>query len=563
MKKIICIFFCFGLLINSNSSIVLAQQKERAPKTYTEAIDGIIKNLDKESLNTLKNTPRFLVSAFSNKVYELDFINIRDIDLLQSSAKSIGLPHVHFEDLISVLLRGVWDKLNADLEITNFDAIQPEQYFDAIQNTIHKGMINKQNGYLASLPYWVWDYENFENYSKLDSIKQNKIIDIAFQLANMNSGTSYLGLMYFVKFSNNRKQKQILLDHYYNIDNQYFEVPFYQNEDSIIETSKDKVKRVSVIHYKLEKISCKDFALKGFEFLYDKKISTYDDYQKFLNYCNNNYIAKWKYLKSPTVDEYKELLTNPRQLLEILILSDHYYYLDIGYHQLVQGENYSVKELVDLMEASKSLSDWSPYDKRLESDNFEETAFSFKPVNALVAIANRLSVEELLSIVNPKSIEAYNTTYKTDDLLDYKYLVSFILATQYKRLLNYSDKNIIYEAYYYYWDNEHVSWPFQYFIADMLIQIDQQRAEKMFKGYFDKDPSDGSFTRQGILSSIIRYDFENNIDFIENWYWTVQSKNFNYSPHEHQLILDLLLEKDDKTKQLYNKITHSSRFRAN
>ena len=283
MKKIICIFFCFGLLINSNSSIVLAQQKEKAPKTYTEAIDAIIKNLDKESLNTLKNTPRFSVSAFSNKVYELNLINIRDIDLLQSSAKSSGQPYVHFEDLISLLLRGVWDKLNADLEITNFDTIQPEQYFDAIQNTIYKGMINKQNGYLASLPYWVWDYENFEYYSKFDSIKKNTIIDIAFQLANTNNGTSYLGLKYFVKFSNNRKQKQILLDRYYKIDNQYFEVPFYKNDDSIIETSKDKLKKVSVMHYKLEKISYKNFALKGFEFLYDKKFSTYDDYQNFLN----------------------------------------------------------------------------------------------------------------------------------------------------------------------------------------------------------------------------------------------------------------------------------------
>ena len=60
---------------------------------------------------------------------------------------------------------------------------------------------------------------------------------------------------------------------------------------------------------------------------------------------------------------------------------------------------------------------------------------------------------------------------------------------------------------------------------------------------------------------MLRYEFEDNKNFLENWYWTVYDKGFNYHPFEQDLILSLLKEKDAATKKLYIKIINDKRFK--
>jgi hypothetical protein len=222
------------------------------------------------------------------------------------------------------------------------------------------------------------------------------------------------------------------------------------------------------------------------------------------------------------------------------------------------GSN-SVDDLINLIEIKDKISIKCPYQKRLEEYNDLDDS-SYKSINTLKMIAERISIEELFEILNPKSIEFYNKNYKTEDLLDYKYLISFLIASQYERLLNHHEKEIVFKICYYYWENEHVSWPYKYFITDLLIQIDNKKALNIFKENFKSKPTDGSFTRQAILSSIIEYDFQNNSKFIEDWYWIIQGTSFKYNPKEQNLILKLLKKKDSATLNLYTKITNDVRF---
>lgn len=245
-----------------------------------------------------------------------------------------------------------------------------------------------------------------------------------------------------------------------------------------------------------------------------------------------------------------------------MILTQKYFYKNNSYDQLIAGSAGNIDGLTALVESHEKISSAYPYSSRLLGEfDYRDNEYSNRDTNTLKFIANQLSMEEIFDIINPKSIKKYNQTLKTEDFLEYRHLISFILATQYERFLNYPDKEKVFENYYYYWTKEHVSWPFEYFVTDMLIQIDRKRAMDIFKKEFEANPKEGSFKRQAILSSIIEYDFNDNSKFLDDWYWKVQDKNFNHSPAEHQLILDLLKQKNEYTLQLYNKIITDIRYK--
>ncbi|MGX7667612.1 hypothetical protein [Flavobacterium pedocola] len=556
LKKNIVFLFFLGIYFTNT---VLAQntpQKNTYPKTCQEAVAEVIKIMHEKDKHLFRDCPKFEVRKFAHIIHDSHLINYSDSDLLTSCAKSIGTKYVHPEDVTNVILAGVWDKLNSDLELVDFEKVVPEHYFNAISTVIEKGKGNR-SGYLASLPYWVY-HANYYQYS-IDSIRDNKLLNIAKKMVLKKNQTSYLGLLYLSQFGSDLDENTRLIQPYYLNTTDYFTFPSYEytyNQKSLLKKSDELIG----VNYVFKKTSYKDFALKCYEIIYNKTFTTSNDYEAFLKYCNTNYLAKWKFLKTLSLEDYESLLNEPRKLLEILTLTNKYYFRESSTHNLIMSSD-SVDDLINIIESKNPISLKYPYHKKLEEYNYLETNVSYKPINALKMIAERLTMEELFAIMDPKSIEFYNNTYKTDDTSDYKYLISFLIASQYERLLKHPDKERVFKTCYYYWENEHVSWPFKYFLTDLLIQIDNKKALSIFKEDFKTKPTDGSFTRQAILSSIIEYDFQNNSKFIEDWYWVIHDTRFNYDPAEQDQILKLLKEKDSATLNLYNKITNDVRFK--
>ncbi|MFC6268265.1 hypothetical protein [Frigoriflavimonas asaccharolytica] len=558
-KNILFLFLIINLCNNIFAQSNL--ETDKYPKTYQGAIDDVINILDENQRILIRDSPKFSIGKYTYIIHKNKILDYRDIDFLKSCAQNIGVEYVHFEEVTAVILDGVWDKLNNDLELINFEKIEPEIYFSSILAIIKKGK-NNRLGYWASLPSWVYlsdyyydqDYNN-DNYK---SARRNKLLNIAKKIVLKKDKNSYLGLKYISLFEPNLEEKSKIISSFYTNTNKYFTFPIY---DYIYDKKLDTEKNEGIIgiEYNLKRNSSKEFSLQCFENIYHKTFKTANEYESFLNYSNSNYLLKWKFLKTLSTADYKILLNDPIKLLEILILTNKYYYKDTGNNNLITGSN-SIDDLINLIEFKDEISVKCPYHKRLMvcNDNDDSTS---KSLNALKLIADTLSTEELIQIINPNSIELYNKNYKTDDLLDYKYLVSFLIASQYERLLDYPDKDRIFKIFQFYWINEHVSWPYQYFMTDLLIQINNENALKLFKEKFKVIPTEGSFTRQGILSSIIEYDFENNSNFIEDWYWKIQDTDFNYNPKEQDLILDLLREKDSTTLDLYTKIINDNRFK--
>lgn len=533
-------------------------QKKVYPKTYQEAIEEVIKISDENTKSLLRDCPKFSVSQFAYIIHNNNLIDYRDYEFLTSCAKSIGANYVHFEDVTNVILAGVWDKLNSDLDLLDFEKVEPENYFNSILTIIKKGETNRL-GYLSSLPYWVYNSDYYRNNN--DSVRNIKILNVAKKIVLENNETSYLGLKYISQFDPDLEEKTNLIQSYYENENDFFNIPSYDYIYTKKKLTKENEDLIG-IDYVFKKTSYKDFSLKCYEIIYDKTFNTSNDYENFLKYCNNNYLAKWKFLKTLSLEDYKILINEPRKLLEILTLTQKYFYINSGYDQLIQSSSGSCSDLINYIGSQQKIDNEYPYSLRLLGKfDYRDNEDSNREVNALKVVVNQLSMDEIFDIINPNSIKIYNQTLKTEDFLEYKYLISFILASQYKRFLNYPDKKRVFENYYYYWTNEHVSWPFEYFATDMLIQIDSKKANEIFKKEFQKNPTEGSFTRQGILSSIIEYDFSNNSNFLEDWYWKVKDKDFNYSPAEHKLILELLKDKNNDTLSLYNKITNDIRYR--
>ena len=554
MKNLSFLFILGFIHINVFCSY--SQQNNEYPKTYEEAINKVIGILDHRTKTIIRDSPKFSVRQFNYIIHDNNLIEYKNYDFLTSCAKSIGKKSIHFEDITTVILSGVWDKLNNDLNIVDFQKVEPENYFNSIQQTLKKYKEENRPGYLASLPYWIFKYDSY--YETDNPVRNQKLLDEAIKVVMKENEFSYLGLLYLSIFNTNLEEKKTKIDKYYKIENNYFEIPSYNY--TYQDTTSNKKEKITSTEYTFTQTEYKKFALECYGIIYEKKFNTQIDYENFIEYCNKNYFAKWKFIETLSFEDYKSLINNPKKLLEILILTDKYCYRERSTHDLIINTIESVDSLIYLIETKEKIKTEYPYGDRLGKYDFEENWFSYKSVNAIKMIANKLTIDELFEILNPISIEYYNKTYKTNDLLDYKHLTSFILATQYKRLLNYDNKAKTFEAYLYYWENQHVSWPFKDFLTNMLIQIDKQKALNIFKREFEDNPTNGSFTRQGILNAIIDYDFKNNSQFIEDWYWKVQGKDFNHRPIEHKLILDLLKEKNRKTLALYKRIKKDKRF---
>ncbi len=201
----------------------------------------------------------------------------------------------------------------------------------------------------------------------------------------------------------------------------------------------------------------------------------------------------------------------------------------------------------------------SLFPKQLQGNSIQNEA-TLKTLNALKILSNQLTMAEIIEMIQPKSMVSLPQNPQTEDILAPQYLAAFMMVFHYEELLNHPDKALIFSLFQYYFKNKHISWSFEYFIADVLIQLDRARAIDLFRLEFEDPPTVGSFRRHGCLAALVAHDFENNATFIEDWYWKVHRKDFNRRPKEGEYILQLLQSQNDATRVLYNKILLDQRY---
>lgn len=540
----------------SMNKLVAKDSSKSKPKTYKEAVNYIYNLISEEDKEYVKNVP-FNDLIIFHRGWGMGIRNglglwSNNKELLKSCAKEIGKETIHPESASQLIIEGVWKKLNSDL--IDFSKLEPENYFKAIHQTIEVSNKKSDNRYMLSLPSWVyksrqyWDNEERWKALNLEAknliAKENELINLATLFLSQNNEN--LNLIDSI-LKNNMSS---------NVNVNILLPEFLVNEQEKTASSK------------LMSLTSQSFALLCYGNIFHKKFDSVDEYYKWMELRNDNYLMHWKYSNTMTVSDFGRLLKQPRKFLEILILTDKYYDIDIHNSGLVYRYNpYDgvIDNLMDYLDFNDKDFDSYPYDKAIAIRPYNSLDSEYnknlnRAINMLSQIADNISVSELFEILNPNSIINYNNEIKTDDLIEYKYIVGFLLATQYERIIFHSNKNEAFEILKYYWEKEFISWPMEYYISELLIQIDLDKATRLFYKEFETIPEKGSFTRNAIIKTLIKYDFNSNKNFIYDWYWKIQNKEFRTVPREWSLILTLLNGTSLETKKLYNQIISDSRF---
>ncbi len=80
--------------------------------------------------------------------------------------------------------------------------------------------------------------------------------------------------------------------------------------------------------------------------------------------------------------------------------------------------------------------------------------------------------------------------------------------------------------------------------------------------HFPENALQVDYVRNGILNAMIKQQFVRYEDFIVNWYWKIQDKDFNHHPHERETILKSLQSTSVKTKSVYDRVINDKRYKA-
>ncbi|MCW4467789.1 hypothetical protein OGH69_02340 [Flavobacterium sp. MFBS3-15] len=518
------------------------EKESSKPETYEEAVDYIYKSMHKDSLARLKKMPLYLARRSVQNHRNLFDFAVKTPAMAESCYIANEKKGVHFEDRAGFILQGVWKKMNPDY--IDFDKLTLAESFDTTLEILRKKSTNRTVD-IASLPNWIFDDVIFYWYAEKNDTLSNEAEKILLN----NSANAPVAALYLAHAKFDSEILKVWLEKNYPNKAMAIALPEY------LPNNKET--------YKWKDLSFQQLAIHCYGIIYEKNFRDVKDYKKFLKYCNKNYLAYWRYLDVPNEADYKELMNDPGKLIEIFILSRGYYGVNHHNDQLIYHSGYNTVNLVNYIESIDAISSEHPYPdcfRKYEYHTLEETE-NRKPINALKYVADKIPIEKLIAMLEPQARKKYNKTLKTDDFEDYDSVSAFLIATQYKRLLTYPDKERIFNLFWYYWDEEFITWPMQYFIGELLIQADKIKALKIFEKYFNGEIDNDSFTRQAILKAFIKYDFSNQRELIESWYWKIKDVDLNHSPSEQETILTYLKQTDENTLLLYNKIISDPRFK--
>lgn len=512
--------------------------------TYYQAVDILHESLNDTVIDNLKLSPLYHSDGFVRENYKAyDSIALSDYTLKVSTAFAFGqYKPVHFEGVPYYIMKGLWKKLNPNY--VSFRDMPPQKYFDSIFTIIQNKNQNEPIN-IASLPECFFS-NNIGKYWH-DFEEENIYKDYAEKLLLENKEISKLAAIYLMYIDVHSEGLKSWMDSRNNEDVKIISLPKFN--------SKTK-------SYEWEDIYSKELALKYYSILYSKDFTNQENYQSFINSSNKNHIAHWRYIDTLSYNDYDTLIKEPKKLIEILILSGNYYYPNKNNDELIYIAYNTTEDLVKYIKQESEITVNYPYShvsERLDTGRLYSNSKDLKAINALKYIADNLSDEELFEMLSPEAKNDYENNLKTEAFFEYKVVTAFLLATQYERLLNFHDKNKSFEVCKYYWNKEFISWPIKNFIAELLIQIDKEKALKIFMKNFSKPIDNNSHTRQAILRTLIKYNFKKQNKFIESWYWKVKNTDFNCHPKEDVMILESLKITSPETLKLYNKIINDKR----
>ncbi|WP_298894943.1 DUF6794 domain-containing protein [uncultured Psychroserpens sp.] len=556
--KFVFLFLISVTFSYSSSTKITRSNYVQQPRTYLEAIDHIYNLLSDADRDYVKNVPFYDLIIF-HRGWGMGIRNDlglwgKNKELLDSCADANGTKTIHPENASQLIIEGVWKKLNDDISFIDFSKLEPEDYFNRIHQTILLAKKENNTRPMLVLPSWV--YEQWQYWD--DEKRLIALSDMAKKLVKDENDLGNLALLFL---SQNSKNSELIEDKLKQKIENFESIDILLPEFLVNEQDKKTVS-------KLKPLTSREFALICYGMLYNKTFKSLDKYNQWMKLRKDNFLVHWKYSSNMVISDFEKLLKEPRKFLEILILTGEYY--DINVHNSGLIERYNtynqvVDSLMVYLEFENKEYNEYPYDSSIGVRRYNslDPGYNKRVVSAvhmLSHIADKISDEELFEILSPNSIINYNHNLRTDDLIEYKYLIGFLIATQYERILSHPNKDRTFEILNYFWQQEFISWALKYFISDLLIQIDTQKARQLFSTEFDIVPETGSFTRNAIIKTLVTYDFDANKEFIHDWYWKIQNKEFRTMPIEWHFILTILKDSTEETQELYNKIINDSRF---
>lgn len=545
------------------------------PTTFEGAVDHLIKNLKKEDVRYLKSYPKCDLISF-HFGWGMGIRNHLGLwrgndSLLNSCARRARKDSIDPDDASFLLIRGIWDKLHEDILLADFDTVSPANYFREIDRTLRLAKSTGNVGYLASLPGWMYQVSRLSFFQNADSARSVQLAEETRKQARQNDSLSPLAILYMT-FHGGEGLTEIL-DSQFLSKHPPLEIPSYTQEGALKENfllQPDSLLPVppKTIVYFWQTLSRREFAAKCFGSFYNKPFKDADDFQKWHQLRRTNLLVHWAWKEEVSQTDFHKLSLDPRRLLEVILLTNRFFY-EPGPDKfpLDPRPNDAMAALVRFTDLEDSVFQAPPYDKRLRASFYRtdsaNKAREAKAVHAMVAVANRLSMEEIFQMLDRKATEEYDSTLRTDDLQPYKILGHTLLASQSERILRHPDKKRTFDLCHRYWKEEFLSFPVLDYLTELLFQIDPQRARTVFAEEFQSFPAEGSFTRNAILSAMIRQDFAANRQFLKTWFWKTYNKNTDYHPNETQAILQALESQGGEAKELLKELTSDRRYRRN
>ncbi|WP_299276928.1 DUF6794 domain-containing protein [uncultured Psychroserpens sp.] len=558
MKFKCVLFLHISFVFNYSCSALPSNVPTQQPETYLEAVTYIYNLMDEDNRVYVKNVPFNDLIIFHRhwgaKIRASLNLWGGNRELLKSCAENLGSDSIHPESASQFIIEGVWKKLNADINSIDFSKLDANVYFIRILETIQLAKKNNDNRLMLSLPSWVykqWEYwDNEERWFNLNN-EAKKII----------KGENELNSLALLFLSQTKENLDIVDD---KLQQKLTHLEYDDIHLPEFVVNSEEKRTVS----KLRSLTSQELALNCYGMLYQREFLSLDDYNQWMQLRDSNYLIRWKYASEMNTDDFERLLKMPRKFLEILILTNQYYDIDEHNSGLAYRYN-SYDGIVDSLMAFTAFNnkdfDKEPYDESIKKRAYNSLDSEYnknvmRALHMLSDIADHIPAADLYDMLSPSTIIKYETTLKTEDLLDYKYVVGFLLATQKERILAHPNSDEIFNIVKYYWDNRFISWAMQYYIAELLVQIDLDSAKTVFSPEFEKIPDHGSFTRNAIIEALIKYNFDQDKVFLYNWYWKIQEKEFLTVPREWSLMLSLLRDTNNETNALYKSIINDSRF---
>ena len=580
LKKIILsltCFFCAFLLLAINC--FSGQGTEDFPKTLDEAVNRTINGLSDENKLYIRSVPKSYLIIFHRgwgrgirNAYGLWQNNYQ---LLESCAKKAGKKSIHPDSASSIIINNVWEKLNSSLNVPDFENLPPDNYFKTIHNHLYKAINSQNNNILASLPQWVY------RYGKLNKEKYHKYEKTALRLLKNKRDESYLALLFLTSYYR-RDSIVPILEKQINQTKKLHPIFFISHpsisqrqlifKSKIVNTKTNTESYQKPVRYNWHNLSLSDIALTCLGCVYEAEFKTVQSYKDWVQLLESNIYLEWNFKDNIKEDELEHYIDNPINLLKIILLTKKFFRYDKGNTGMPEWPVREARDAFEYLNSKLNISKTEfqkrPYPDSLYGDfkytieNQEYRKYQLLSLNIISMLADKANIENIIFAIRIESLKDYNTHYKTDHLNDYRQFVATLLVLQRERIIKYGEKDVLWGILEYNWIGvERLSWPLKYFITEMMFEVDPEKANRYFMKYFPENPLKGRYIRNGILNAMIKQQFDRYEDFIINWYWKIQNKDFNSHPHEREVILKRLQRTSVKTKAVYDRIINDKRYK--